>query len=175
MAAALPGQHDCAGASTCGRGKGGGPAQEALGRSRGGFSTKLHVRAEGGGRPLTFVLSGGQEADCRYVAALLEQGAVKSGQGGRPRLRPDRVVGDKGYSYRSVRHYLRRRGIGRVIPSRRDQGRHGPFDRAAYRRRNRVERLINRLKQWRRVATRYEKRARHYLAFVTLAASLLWL
>ena len=133
------------------------------------------MRAEGGGRPLTFVLSGGQEADCRYVAALLEQGAVKSSQGGRPRLRPDRVVGDKGYSYRSVRQYLRRRGIGRVIPSRRDQGRHGPFDREAYRQRNRVERLINRLKQWRRVATRYDKRARHYLAFVTLAASLLWL
>ena len=133
------------------------------------------MRAEGGGRPLTFVLSGGQEADCRYVAPLLEQGAVKSGQGGRPRLRPDRVAGDKGYSYRSVRQYLRRRGIGRVIPSRRDQGRHGPCDREAYRQRNRVERLINRLKQGRRVATRYEKRARHYLAFVTLAASLLWL
>jgi transposase len=124
---------------------------------------------------VTFVLSGGQEADCRSVPALLERGAVKSGQGRRPRLRPDRIVGDKGYSYRSVRRYLRHRGIGRVIPSRRDQGRHGPFDRGAYRQRNRVERLINRLQQRRRVATRYEKRARNYLAFVTLAASLLWL
>jgi transposase len=153
----------------------GDPAQEALGRSRGGFSTKLHVRAEGRGRPLTFVLSGGQEADCRYVPALLERGAVKSGQGGRPRLRPDRVVGNKGYSYRVVRRYLQRRGIGRVIPRRRDQGRHGPFDRAAYRLRHRIECLVNRLKQWRRVATRYEKRARNYLAMVTIRAILLWL
>ena len=133
------------------------------------------MRAEDSGKPVTLVLSGGQEADCRYVALLVEQGAVKSSQGGRPRLRPDRIAGDKGYSYRSVRRYLHRRGIGRVIPSRRDQGRHGPFDRGAYRQRNRVERLINRLKQWRRVATRYEKRARSYLAFVTLAAILLWL
>lgn len=133
------------------------------------------MRAEGHGKPLVLIVSGGQEADCRYVAALLEQGAVPSGQGGRPRLRPDRVIGDKGYSYRSVRRYLQRRGIGRVIPRRRDQGRQGPFDKAAYRQRNRIERLISQLKQWRRVATRYEKRARNYLAFVTIRASLLWL
>ncbi len=62
-----------------------------------------------------------------------------------------------------------------MIPRRRDQGRPGPFDRAAYRERHRVERLINRLQQWRRGATRYEKRARNSLAFVTLAAILLWL
>jgi transposase len=133
------------------------------------------VRAEGHGKPLVLVVSGGQEADCRSVAALLEHGAVPSSQGGRPRLRPDRVVGDKGYSYRSVRRYLQRRGIGRVIPRRRDQGRRGPFDQAAYRQRNRIERLMSWLKQWRRVATRYEKRARNYLAMVTLRASLLWL
>jgi transposase len=133
------------------------------------------VRAEGHGKPLVLVVSGGQEADCRSVAALLEHGAVPSSQGGRPRLRPDRVVGDKGYSYRSVRRYLQRRGIGRVIPRRRDQGRRGPFDQAAYRQRNRIERLMSWLKQWRRVATRYEKRARNYLAMVTLRASLPWL
>ena len=85
------------------------------------------------------------------------------------------MIGDNGYSYRSVRRYLQRRGIGRIIPRRRDQGRHGPFDKEAYRQRNRIERLISQLKQWRRVATRYEKRARNYLAFVTVRASLLWL
>jgi transposase len=133
------------------------------------------VRAEGHGKPLVLVVSGGQEADCRYVAAVLEDGDGARSKGGRSRLRPDRVVGDKGYSYRSVRRYLQRRGIGRVIPRRRDQGRRGPFDQAAYRQRNRIERLMSWLKQWRRVATRYEKRARNYLAMVTLRASLLWL
>ena len=89
------------------------------------------------------------------------------------------LVGDKGYSYPTVRRLLARRGIRALIPRRRDQrpgdGRHRPFDRALYRDRDRVERLISRLKQYRRVATRYEKRARHYLAMLTLSASLLWL
>ena len=72
-----------------------------------------------------------------------------------------------------------RRGVRAVIPRRRDQRpgdrRHRPFDRAVYRERNRVERLINRLKQYRRVATGYEKRAGHYAAMLTIAAALLWL
>jgi transposase len=74
---------------------------------------------------------------------------------------------------------LTRRHIRAVIPRRRDQcpgdGRHRSFDRAVYRERNQVERLINRLKQHRRIATRYEKRAAHYLAMLTVAALLLWL
>jgi transposase len=78
-----------------------------------------------------------------------------------------------------VRRLLARRVIRAVIPRRSDQRpddrRHRPFDRPAYRGRNRVERLVNRLKQFRRVATRYEKRARHYLAMLTVAALLLWL
>ena len=106
---------------------------------------------------------------------LLEQGAVRRAGRGRPRVRPRRAAGDKAYSYRRVRHYLRRRGIGAIIPTRRDQRCNPHFDRAAYRERNRVERLINRLKQFRRVATRYEKRAANYLAMVTVAAITLWL
>jgi len=85
------------------------------------------------------------------------------------------VAGDKAYSYPRVRRYCRRRQIGAIIPTRKDQRRNPHFDRAAYRERNRVERLINRLKQFRRVATRYEKRACNYLAMVTIAAILLWL
>jgi transposase len=81
------------------------------------------------------------------------------------------LVGDKGYSTRSVRAYLRIHGIRAVIASRRDQPRAKTFDRVTYRTRNVVERLINRLKQFRRVATRYEKRAVNYLAMVTLAAA----
>jgi transposase len=155
-----------------------GQEHEALGRSRGGFSTKVHVRAEGGGRPMALVVSAGERHESLYVEALLAAGRVRRTGRGRPRVRPGQLVGDKGYSYRSVRGVLAGRGIRAVIPYRRNQRpgdrRHRPFDLAAYRGRNRVERLINRLKQGRRVATRYEKRAAHYLAMLTLAALRLW-
>ena len=151
----------------------GGQEREALGRSRGGFSTKVHVRAEGGGKPLALLLSGGERHEPRDVRALLDAARVRRAGRGRPRARPGQILGDKGYSYPTVRRLLAQRGIRAVIPRRSDQRpgdrRHRPFDRAAYRERNRVERLINRLKQYRRVATRYEKRARHYLAMLTLS------
>ena len=157
----------------------GGQEREALGRSRGGFSTKVHLRAEGGGKPLTFVVSGGERHESGYVGALLAGGPVRGRARGRPRSRPERLVGDRGYSYPTVRRLLARRHIRAIIPRRRDQRphdrRHAPFDHGAYRRRNRVERLVNRLKQHRRVATRYEKRAVHYTAMLTIAAALLWL
>jgi transposase len=92
-----------------------------------------------------------------------------------PRIRPDAVVGDKGYSSGSVRHYLRKRGIAGVIPTKAEHSPQPAFDRVAYRERNVVERLINRLKRFRRAATRYEKRAANYRAIETVAAILLWL
>ncbi len=95
---------------------------------------------------------------------------------GRPRLRPARVAGDKGYTGRTIRAYLRRRGIGAVIPRLRTEPRRGVrFDRAAYRERNVVERTVNRLKRHRAIATRYEKLEETYHALLTLAAILLWL
>ncbi|HLW00074.1 MAG TPA: IS5 family transposase [Ktedonobacterales bacterium] len=148
---------------------------EALGWSRGGFSTKLHLRAEGQGKPMVLLLTAGQRHEQTVFEPLLEAGQVKRRGRGRPRQRPHRVVGDKGYSSRRSRQYLRRRGIRVVIPHKRNERWRGRFDRAAYRERNRVERLINRLKQFRRVATRYEKRAVNYLAMVVIAAILLWL
>jgi transposase len=83
-------------------------------------------------------------------------------------------IRDKGYSSRKIRRYLRRRGIGTVIP-RQKRERRTRFDKAAYRRRHLVERLINRLKGFRRIATRYEKRAVNYLGMLTIAAIVLWL
>lgn len=124
---------------------------------------------------MTHVLTAGQRHEATQVAVLLEQGAVARPRG-RPRLRPDRAVGDKGYTGRPVRTDLRRRGIGAVIPRRQTESCRGVrFDRAAYRERNRVERLINRLKQYRAIATRYDKLAATYHATVSIAAILLWL
>lgn len=133
------------------------------------------MRAEGGGKLITFALTPGQRHELVAVEQLLEQGAVKRQAAGRPRLRPRRVAGDKGYSSPPLRRYLRRRGIRYTIPRRKDQRRSGPFDKELYRLRNRVERLIARLKQYRRIATRYEKRAANYATMVTIAAIVQWL
>jgi transposase len=128
---------------------------------------------------MALVLSAGQRHESLYLEALLARGSVRRAGRGRPRRRPMQVVGDKGYSYLTVRRTLARHGIRAVIPRRRDQRpmdcRYRPLDRAVYRGRNRIERLVNRLKAYRRVATRYEKRALHYLAMLTIAAVLLWL
>lgn len=151
------------------------PAREALGKSQGGFSTKLHVRADGAGKPMALVLTPGHRHETIAFVPLMEAGAVPRPGPGRPRRRPRRLVGDKAYSSGFIRAYLRRRGICQTIPRRRDERRAARFDRAVYRQRNRVERLINRLKQNRRVATRYEKRGEYFLAMVMLAAIALWL
>ena len=124
---------------------------------------------------LTFVLTPGQRHEATAFEQLMEQGAVKRPGRGRPRQRPKRIVGDKGYSSRKIRRYLRQRGMRYTIPRKQNERRTGRFDRAIYRLRTRVERLINRLKQFRRVATRYEKRADNYAAMWILAAITLWL
>jgi transposase len=162
------------GAPECGGGQKGG-GEQALGRSRGGFSTKIHLRAERGGKPVASVLTAGQRHEQHASPALLDRGAVKRPGRGRPKLRPDRAADDKGYSSRTARHQLRRRGIGPVIPRKTNERRDGRFDREAFRERNRVERLINRLKQHRAIATRYEKLEVSYHALLTIAAILLWL
>ncbi len=136
----------------------------------------MHLRTDRHGKPITWTLTPGQTHEATQVAALLEQGAVARSGRGRPRVRPDRVAGDKGYTGRRIRDYLRHRGIGAVIPRQRHEPRRGVrFDRAAYRERNQVERTINRLKQYRAIATRSEKLAETYHALLTLAAIQLWL
>jgi len=144
-------------------------------------STKLHLRTDGRGRPMVLRVTPGQRHEVTQLEALLDGGAVKrTGPDGRPgpgrpRRRPAKLAGDKGYSYPSARRLVRRRGISSVIPTKSDQPRQASFDRSAYRGRNRVERSVGRLKQFRRVATRYDKRAINYLAWVILAAALVWL
>ena len=127
------------------------------------------------GLPITFTVTAGQRHEQTQLPALLDQGAIKRLGPGRPRLRPKRLGGDKGYASRPVRQHLRRRGIGAIIPTKVNQRRCPTFDRAAYRERNVVERFINRLKQYRALATRYDKLAASYLAAVTIVACLFWL
>ncbi len=124
---------------------------------------------------MAFVVTAGQRHQAVVFEQVMEQGALRRIRGGRPRLRPGRLVGDKGYSSRRIRGYLRRHHIRYTIPRKRNERRTGPFNRAIYRSRNCVERLINQLKQSRRIATRYEKCAVYYLAMLTIAAIQLWL
>ena len=106
--------------------------------------------------------------------ALLDGGAIPRPGRGRPRLRPRAVAGDKGYASRRARAECRKRGIRPVIPSKSDEPRQPRFPRDLYRARNAVERLVGRLKHWRRIATRYDKRASSYAAYVTLVMIRMW-
>lgn len=124
---------------------------------------------------MVVLVTPGEQHESTMFKPLMEAGAVKRPGRGRPKKRPGRVAGDKGYSSRANRRYLRRRGIRITIPRRKDERRTGPFDRTLYKLRNRVERLINRLKQFRRLATRYEKRAANFRAMWVIGAILLWL
>ena len=161
------------------------PEDESLGRSRGGFSTKLHLACDGKGRPLSVLLTPGQRHGSTQLEGLLDAVRVARplGSPGRPRKRPSCLLADRGYSFESCRGLLRRRGISHTIPERKDQkerragrpGRRPSFDREAYRRRNVVERCVNKLKQWRGIATRYEKRAVNYRAMVVIASLMMWL
>ncbi|WP_107500058.1 IS5 family transposase, partial [Streptomyces sp. SM9] len=140
----------------------------------------------GGCRPMALLLTPGQWGDAPQMIEVLDRIRVPRPLGGRPRTRPDHVSGDKAYSSRRNRSYLRRRDIRHTIPEPKDQranrrrrgsagGRPTGFDRDHYRRRNEVERTINRLKNSRAVATRYDKRAYVFHGTVTAAAIRLWL
>ena len=107
---------------------------------------------------MVILATAGERHEALMLRKLMAAGAVKRTGRGRPRIRPAAVAGDKGDSHLSLRRYLRRRGIRAVIPPTSDQPRQPSVDKAAYRQRNHVERTVNRLKGWRRVATRYEKR-----------------
>ena len=93
-----------------------GEGGQALGRSRGGFGTKIHLRVEGQGKPVAFVLTAGQRHEASVFEDLMAQGEVKRSGRGRPGIKPRRVCGGKGYSSRRIRTYLRRRGIRYTIP-----------------------------------------------------------
>jgi len=147
------------------------PADHALGRSRGGFGSKIHLVSDSRGLPLAADLTAGQRHESKQTEHVLEQVRIPQRRG-RPRCRPVKLAGDKGYSYPRVRRWLRQHGIRAVIPRRKDQrpddGR-VKFDRDTYKRRAVVEQCVGWLKESRAVATRFDKLAVHYLATVKLA------
>lgn len=122
---------------------------------------------------ITFLLTPGQESDIRQAEKLMETGSIRRGSGHR-RLRPKRVVADKGYTSQAFRKYLHQKHIRCTIARRKNERRRGCFEKAHYRKRNIIERLINRLKQFRRIATRYEKRAANFSAMITIASLFLF-
>jgi transposase len=156
-----------------------------LGRSRGGLTSKLHLSADRRRRPLSMLLTAGQAADSPHLVPVLDKIKVR-GPAGRPRTRPRAVAADKAYSCRANRTYLRRRRIRAVIPQKADQaanrtrkGRSGgrpiSHDAELYKDRNTVERCINKIKQWRGLATRYDKTPDSYLAGLHLRGCIIWL
>lgn len=152
---------------------------QALGRSRGGFGSKIHLVTDGHGLPLSFCLSPGQSAEISYATSALAMARIPTSSG-RYRTRPAHLAADKAYSSKAFRAELRRRRIKAVIPQRSDQqrrhkGRPLVLDKVHYRRRNVVERCFGWLKKFRRFSTRYEKLAKSFAAFIKLAFCLRYL
>lgn len=150
------------------------PDDHGIGRSRGGLTTKIHASIDGGVRLVTVLLSPGQAGDNPRLAPLLDA-LSESGR------RPTHLLADKAYSHPSTLRELRRRRVRHTIPERSDQvehrksrgsagGRPPKFDPEFYKQRNTVERGFGRFKQWRDIATRYDKYARTYVGGVLLAA-----
>jgi transposase len=162
------------------------PDREGLGRSRGGVSTKIHLAADLRCRPIARVISAGQRHDTLAFTAVMAQIRIPHSRGGRARTRPDRVLADKAYSTRKIRTSLRRRRIKATIPEPSNQiagrlargtagGRPPRFDAQKYKDRNTIERAINRLRGYRAVATRYDKREFVYRGTIDVASIGIWL
>jgi transposase len=133
-----------------------------LGRSRGGLSTKIHMVTDALGHPLRFILTGGQVSDYKPADQLLEN------------LQARYVLADKGYDSQHLVDLIQTQGAEVVIPPKANRKIQREYDREIYKQRNWIERAFNRLKYYRRIATRYDRKTLYYASFLYLAAGLCW-
>jgi transposase len=143
--------------------KNGGQEAQGLGRSRGGFSTKVHVGVDALGNPIRFILTGGQRHDCTQAEALIAGYEF------------ERVIADKSYDADDFLQLISRLGAEAVIPPRANRIEQRDYDKHLYKERHLVECFINKIKQYRRVFSRFEKYARRYLGFLSFVGVLIWL
>ncbi len=141
----------------------GGQEHQALGRSRGGFSTKIHVVVDALGYPVDIALTPGQTHDSVPAMSMLED------------IRAIYVIADKAYDNDKIINLLESQGIVPVIPSRKNRKQPRDYDKHTYKERHLVEIFFNKIKQYRRVATRYEKLVQNYLSMVLIACCMLWI
>lgn len=141
----------------------GGQVYQALGRSRGGFGTKIHAKVDALGMPLGFVLTGGEAHELTVAKELLETEDS------------DYLLADRAYDSNDLRDFLAERGIEAVIPGKKNRIIPIEHDRHIYKERNFVERFFNRLKQFRGIATRYKKLAVTFMGAIVIASILMWL
>lgn len=135
---------------------------QEIGRSSGGRSTKIHAAVDSFGLPIKFVLSEGQCHDAPLAPELIVAGC-------------DHVLADRGYDSNAIRQHIRETGAEPVIPSKTNRINPEQYDEIIYKERNAVERFFAKIKHFRRIATRYEKLARNYMAMITLGAVIAWL
>ena len=134
-----------------------------MGRSRGGRTTKIHALTDPCGRPVRLVITPGNTHDLVGAFELL-----------RNRLVPQRLTADRSYDARKFREWLHAQGCEPVIPPNPTRKHPHAYDKEAYKARNLFERMFCRLKDFRRIATRYDKRADIYLSSILLAAAVTW-
>ena len=140
-----------------------GEQKQAVGRSRGGRNTKIHALADAKGRLIAILLTGGEAHDCPLAERLIRR--VKTAK---------RLLGDKAYDSAELRLQLKQRGAEPVIPNRSNRKQLFSFSKRLYKQRHRIENAFSRLKDFRRIATRYDRLARNFLASVCLVAALVW-
>lgn len=137
--------------------------EQALGRSRGGVTTKIHVCVEGLGQAFHFILTGGECHDVTQAEALIRD------------IYPDAVLADKAYDADALIFNIADKNAKVVIPPKSNRKEQRKFDKQQYRNRNVIERFFARIKQFRRIATRYDKLASRFKSFFALVASIEWL
>ena len=140
-----------------------GEHKQAIGRSRGGRNTKIHAIADAKGRLLSILLTGGQAHDCPPAQRLIRR--TKAAK---------KLLGDKAYDSEELRLWLNERGTKAVVPNRSNRKQPFSFDKKSYKQRHRIENAFCRLKDFRRIATRYDRLARNFLASVCLVAAIVW-